>query len=219
MSAPILYGHPFASYFWKVAIAFHERGVAFELRLLSPENPLALEDLRALWPLEKFPVLRAGDLTVIGSSAIIEWVDARGAGERLIPADPDAALRARMLDRIFDDYVMTPMQAVVADRLRPEDHRDPYGVTQAREQLGRAYRWLETQVGDEGWAAGPTFTMADCASAPALFYADWVEPLGAHARLAAYLRRLRRRPSVARVVDEARPYRSFFPLGVPAHAD
>ena len=110
------------------------------------------------------------------------------------------------------------MHAIVADRLRPADQHDPFGVAQAREQLARAYRWLEARLGD-GWAAGDAFTLADCAAAPSLFYADWVQPLAEHPRLAAYLRRLRARPSVARAVDEARPYRPLFPGGVPAHAD
>ena len=218
VSAPVLYGHPFASYYWKAAIAFFEKDAAFEIRLLAPENPAAMEELRALWPLEKFPVLRADGRTVIEASAIIEWLDLHQPEPRLIPADADAALEVRMLDRIFDNYVMGPMQAIVADRLRPADQRDPFGVAQAREQLAKACAWLDDRVG-AGWAGGDPFTLADCAAAPSLFYADWVQPLGEHARLAAYLRRLRARPSVARVVDEARPFRPLFPGGVPAHAD
>ena len=218
MSAPVLYGHLFASYYWKAAIAFFEKGADFEFRALTPENPSAYEELRALWPLAKFPVLQADGRVVMEATTIIEWLDQHHPEPRLIPEAADAAIEVRMLDRIFDNYVMSPMQAIVADRLRPEDQRDPFGVGQAREQLAQIYAWLETRVGD-GWAAGDTFTLADCAAAPSLFYADWVQPLGEHARLAAYLRRLRARPSVARVIDEARPYRALYPGGVPPHAD
>jgi glutathione S-transferase len=110
---------------------------------------------------------------------------------------------------------MANMQVPVSDALRPSEHRDPYGVEQARGRLRRAYDWLETQLGDE-WAVGAHFTLADCAAAPSLFYADWVEEIGpARPRLAAYRARLLAHPAVARAVDEARPYRPFFPLGAP----
>ena len=217
-AAPVLYGHPFASYYWKAAIAFFEKDAAFDFRLLAPENPSAMQELRALWPLEKFPVLSVEGRTLIEASVIIEWLDLHRPQPRLIPQDPDAALEVRMLDRIFDNYVMGPMQAIVADRLRPADQRDPLGVAQAREGLAKAYAWLDGCLGG-GWAVGDTFSLADCAAAPSLFYADWVQPVGEHPRLAAYLRRLRERPSVARAVDEARPYRPLFPGGVPANAD
>jgi glutathione S-transferase len=217
---PTLYAHPFSSYCQKVLIAFYEKDAAFELRLLSPENPAAGAELAALWPLGRFPVLVAEGRTLGESSVIIEWLDQRvPAPPRLIPREAEAALTVRMLDRVFDQHVMTPMQKIVLDSLRPEDARDPYGVAQARDLLDRAYRWLDGQLSEGKWAGGAEFSLADCAAAPALFYADWVQPLAAHAHLAAYLRRLRARPSFARAVDEARPYRPHFPGGAPAHAD
>ena len=120
------------------------------------------------------------------------------------------------MDRFFDNYVSTPQQKIVADALRPEAARDPHGVHQARAMLDTAYAWLETKMAQRAWAAGDHFSLADCGAAPFLFYADWVQPIGAaHPHVAAYRSRLLRRPSVARVVDEARPYRQLFPLGAP----
>ena len=121
-----------------------------------------------------------------------------------------------MMDRFFDNYVATPQQKIVFDALRPEAARDPYGVTQAREMLDTAYAWLDKLMAQREWAAGERFGLADCAAAPFLFYADWTHPIGdAHPHVAAYRRRLLERPSFARAVDEARPYRGFFPLGAP----
>ncbi len=218
--APKLYGHPFSSYTWKALIAFYEAGAPFELVTLSPDAPEAGLALHRLCPLDRFPVLETDQGAFWESSVIAEWAQAHGSpSAALIPADPVAALRVRERDRIFDSYVMTPMQMVVGDALRPADGRDPFGVARAQAALERAYAWLDGEMATRTWAVGDAFTLADCSAAPALFYADWVRPLGAHPHLAAYLRRLRDRPSVKTVVDAARPYRPFFPLGVPAHAD
>src|SRR5690606_794143 len=133
-----------------------------------------------------------------------------------VPAEPAAALKARELDRIFDNYIMTPMQKIVADKLRPEADRDPYGVADARRTLDTAYAWLDGALAGRTWAAGDQFTIADCAGGPSLFYADWAHPIPvAHATLKAYRQRVLARPSVVRAVDEARPYRHYFPLGAP----
>jgi glutathione S-transferase len=151
------------------------------------------------------------------SSTIIEYLDLNHPGRALfIPADPDAALDVRMMDRIFDNYVMTPMQKIVLDHLRPEADRDVYGVSQAREMLDTSYRWLDGRLAGKKWASGETFSLADCAAAPALFYADWVHEIGAqYPDLRSYRARLLARASVARAVDEARPYRKLFPPGAP----
>lgn len=121
-----------------------------------------------------------------------------------------------MLDRIFDNHVMTPMQQIVSDALRPAESRDPYGVAQARSALDSIYSWLEARVAQCEWAAGDAFSLADCAAAPSLFYADWAHPIGQQWHgLRRYRARLLARPSVARSVDGARPYRAYFPLGAP----
>lgn len=216
MTTPALYAHPFSSYSQKVFIAFYEKGVPFELCLLSPDNPDAIKERHDLWPVDRFPVLRAGDRTIVESTIIIEWLDRQHpAGPRLIPEAPDAALEARMLDRIFDNYVMTPMMTIVFDRLRPEDARDAYGVARARETLDKAYGWLDARMATRTWAGAQAFSLADCAAAPALFYADWVHPFTERVGLMAYFRRLLGRPSFARCVEDARPSRNLFPGGAP----
>jgi glutathione S-transferase len=214
---PVLYAHPFASYCWKVLVALYENHTAFIYRSLGSDDPQAASELEALWPLKKFPVLVDEGRPVIESSVIIEYLTLRYPGPiRLIPADPEAALEVRFLDRYFDNYIMTPMWKVVTNQLRPEAQRDPYGVDEARAALDTAYGWLDGAMVRRTWAAGENFTLADCAAAPSLFYADWAHPIGErfpHVR--SYRSRLLARPSVVRAVDEARPFRQFFPLGAP----
>jgi glutathione S-transferase len=212
-----LYAHPFSSYCQKVLTALYENGTPFELRVLAPDNPKAAEEFASLWPLKRMPLLRDGERSVVESSIIIAYLDLHHPGPaRLIPAGGDAALDVHMMDRFFDLYVHAPMQKVVGDRLRAEPDRDPFGVAEARSMLDAAYAWLDRQLAGQHWAAGDDFSLADCAAAPALFYADWTHPIpAAHANVTAYRQRLLARPSFARAVDEARPYRSYFPLGAP----
>jgi glutathione S-transferase len=212
-----LYGHPFSSYCQKALIALYEHRIAFELRLLVPDDERTAAEHAALWPLRRMPVLVDDGRVLVESSIIVEHLDLHHHGAaRLVPDDPRAALHVRMQDRIFDNYVMTPMQKIVLDAIRPREHRDPYGVAEARALLDATYRWLDGTLAGRAWAAGDTFTLADCAAAPSLFYADWAHPIDpALANLRAYRQRLLARPSFARAVDEARPYRPFFPLGAP----
>jgi glutathione S-transferase len=162
-------------------------------------------------------VLVDGDQTILEASCIIEHLGLHHPGPvRLIPADPAAALEVRMLDRFFDNYVSTPQQKIVFNAIRPAESRDAYGVAEARRMLDTAYAWLDQRMASREWAVDDHFSLADCAAAPFLFYADWTHPIGAaHPHVQAYRRRLLARPSFARAVDEARPYRSFFPLGAP----
>ena len=209
----ILYYHPLSSYCWKVLIALYENDTPFERAMM--EDPGVAEAWLTLWPLGKFPVLRdeARDQTVVEASIIIEYLGQQCPGPfRPIPADPTQALEVRLMDRLFDNYVMTPMQKIVADRLRPDDARDAHGVGEGRILLGKAYAMLEERIGARQWAAGDDFTLADCAAAPALFYADKVEPMrGGFPALAAYLDRLEARPSFARVLEEKQPWWHMFP--------
>jgi glutathione S-transferase len=212
-----LYGHPFSSYTQKALIALYENDTPFEYRVIGPDDPSPGAELMAMWPLAKFPVLVDGDEVLLEASIVIEHLDVNHPGPvRLIPADPREALAARMLDRVFDNYVMASMQALVSNQLRPETARDPYGVDQARGVLNTIYAWLDKTMTGRTWASGGEFSLADCAAAPSLFYADWAYPIESRfAALRDYRARLLARPSFARAVDEARPYRAFFPLGAP----
>ena len=209
-----LYAHPFSSYSQKVLIALYENATPFEYRSL--EDAAANAELASLWPLKRFPILVDQGRTILETSTIIEHLQIHYPGAvRLIP-EGDAGVGARMLDRVFDNYVMTPMQKFVLNQLRPEPDRDSYGVTEARGFLDRIYAWLDERLTGCTWATGDAFTLADCAAAPSLFYADWVHQIPTtHANLRAYRARLLAHPSVARAVDEARPYRNYFPLGAP----
>ncbi len=212
-----LFGHPFSSYTWKALIPFYENDTPFEFRTVDPEHPENGAELGLRSAVGKFPLLVEGDAAVFEATAIIEYLEALHPGPvKLIPADPTVAVKVRMMDRVFDNYVMNVMTVMVGNALRPEEHRDPYGVAQVPAALDRIYAWLDGELAGREWATGDTFTLADCAAAPSLFYADWAHPIAeGHATLKAYRARLLARPSVARCVDEARPYRAYFPLGAP----
>ena len=212
-----LFGHPFSSYTWKAQIALYEKAIPFTFRIIDPDHPDHERALRDHWPLAKFPVLADDGRPVIESSIIVEYLDRRFPdGPRLLPEDGDAALGVRFMDRVFDNHVMGPMQAAVNEYLLAPAHPEPARVERALGALDSIYAWLDRRLGEQGWACGADFTMADCAAAPSLFYADWVRPIDAGlARLAAYRARLLARPSVARCVEDARPFRAFFPPGAP----
>lgn len=213
-----LYAHPFSSYCQKVLIALYEREVPFTFRMLDGDHPENFRALKAYWPLGKFPVLTDAGRPVIESSIIIEYLDDDrfGATGKLLPIDRESALAVRFMDRVFDNHVMTPVQGIVNEYLIDPAAPDSSRIDKAKSALEAAYDWLEGRIGEEGWAAGDDFSLADCAAAPALFYADWVHPIGiGWPWLAAYRGRLLDRPSVARAVNEARPYRPLFPLGAP----
>ena len=212
-----LFGHPFSSYCQKALIAFYENDILFEFRMLSPDEPANSEAFARLWPIQRFPILVDGPRTILEATSIIEHLQVRYPGPvRLIPHDPDLAVEVRMLDRVFDNYVMTPQGKCVFDAIRPEADRDPYGVAEARRMLDTAYDWLDARMAGREWAVGAAFSLADCAAAPSLFYADWTHAIPAALKnLHAYRARLLARPSFARAVDGGRPYRSFFPLGAP----
>src|SRR5215475_3054664 len=214
---PILYGHPFASYVWKPLIALYERDVAFTFRIVDPDHPENQARMAELSPTGQFPALVDGDTEIMQSNSVIEYLDLfHGDAAPMVPSDPREALEARMMADVFDDYVQTPMQHIVGNALRAQDQKDPRGVADAHSMLDRCYAWLNRRMQGQEWAVGGRFTIADCAAAPALFYSDWVHPIpNFHSDLVAYRARLLSRPSVARVVNEARPYRKCFPLGAP----
>lgn len=213
----LLYGHPFSSYTQKVLIALYENATPFAFRGLGPEQPGNIDEWLRRWPLRKFPLLVDGDRDVVETSIIIEYLQLAHPGPvRLLPDDPMAALDVRFLDRFFDLHVMDAMQIAVEAALKRLPVKREDGQAIAAERLERAYAWLEGRFAGRTWAAGSEFTLADCAAAPSLFYADWVHRIpAAYPALRAYRARLLARPSFARAVEEARPFRPLFPLGAP----
>ena len=210
------FGHPFSSYTQKVLIALYADGTEFEYRMLDQEHPENFEELKRHSPFGLFPLLLDDGRPVIETTCIIEHLQAHHAGKNQWIPEGELGRRVRLLDRFFDLHVMNNMQVPVFDALRPDGTNDDYGVARAREKLQIAFDWLEANLDGGPWAAGEQFTLADCAAAPSLFYADWVEEIGpSRPKLKEYRARLLAHPVVARAVDEGRPYRSFFPLGAP----
>lgn len=209
-----LFAHPFSSYCQKVLIALYENDIPFTWRMMEDDGVGA--ELARIWPIAKFPVLREGTRVVPEATMIIEYLEVHHRGQvTLIPDDPDAAILVRTMDRFFDNYIGGPQQKMVFDALRDPAARDPHGVEQAKAQFETAYRWLDGHMAGREWAAGD-FSLADCAAGPQLFYADWTWPIPEDcANVHAYRRRLMARPGFARAIDEARPYRPYFPLGAP----
>jgi len=210
-----LYSHPLASFCHKVLIALYENDVAFQPVTVDLMDPTSAAHLQAKWPVGKIPVLydAAHDRAVPETSIIIEYVQRHYPGPlRLLPSNLDEQLDARLWDRFFDLYVSVPMQKIVVDRIKPEDGRDPRGVADAHALLDTAYAMIDVQTADKTWAMGEQFTIADCSAAPALFYASIVHPFEQqHRHLSAYFERLLARPSMRRVLREARPYFHLFP--------
>lgn len=209
-----LHYHPLSSSCWKVLIALYENGAPFQAQVVNLGDPAARAAHAALWPTTKIPLLVDGERVVPETSLQIEYLDRRHAGRvRLLPEGFDAQLTVRLWDRLFDLYVMDPMQRYVAQLLRPEAQRDALAMQASVDALGMAYDTIENRMGAHTWAAGDDFSLADCAAAPALFYAAIVRPFApAHLRLAAYFERLLARPSVWRCIVEARPFFQHYPL-------
>ena len=210
-----LYFHPFSSFCQKVLVALYENDTPFEPHIVDLGNEASSAAFKKIWPIGKFPVLRddAKDRTIPESSIIIEYLARHYPGKtRFIPGDEDLAWQTRLRDRFYDLHVNVPMQKVVTDRLRPAGSNDPFGVEQAKTSLRTAYDLVDQEMRTKIWAMGDAFSMADCAAAPALYYANLVMPFGdTYENAAAYLGRLMERPSFARVVNEAEPYRVLFP--------
>ena len=210
-----LFFHPLSSFCHKVLIALYENDTPFEPHIVDLGNEISRAEFLQVWPIGKFPVLRdeAKDQTIPESSIIIEYLAQHYPGKAaLVPADADLARETRLRDRYYDLHVQVPMQKIVGDRLRPAGEHDPHGVEQAKALLSTTYTMLDQDMATQTWAMGDQFGMADCAAAPALFYANKVLPFGgAHANLAAYSDRLMQRPSFIRVLEEAQPYFKLFP--------
>ncbi|KUO57103.1 MAG: glutathione S-transferase [Alphaproteobacteria bacterium BRH_c36] len=214
------YAHPFSSYCQKVFIALFENDTQHSLRLLDFGDKEIAEEFAGVWPIRRMPVVVDDGRSVMEATIIIEYLDLHYPGRvRFLPPDPKEALEIRFMDRFFDNYVATPMQRIVFNAMRREDEKDTQTDTDAHVLLDMAYRWLDRRIESSEWACGAAFTLADCAAAPALFYADWVHSItDEFPNVRRYRSRLLARPSFARAVDDARPYRRFFPPGAP-HRD
>jgi glutathione S-transferase len=210
-----LYYHPLSSFCQKVLVALYENATPFTPHLVDLSDTTQRAKFVELWPIGKFPVLHdaARDRLIPESSILIEYLSQHYPGPvRLIPDDPETALRVRAADRFIDLHIHLPLQAIVGDSLRPEGHHDPHGVKDARAKLQTGLGLLDREIATSTWGAGEAFSLADCAAAPALFYANEIVPLGTtHRNLASYLQRLLARPSFARAVSEAQPYFHMFP--------
>ncbi|HEY1930368.1 MAG TPA: glutathione S-transferase family protein [Caulobacteraceae bacterium] len=209
-----LYFHPLSSFCWKALIALYDADIRFEPKVVDLGDPAERTAFQAVWPLAKFPVLRdeARGRTVPESTIIIDYLaQCEPAAAALIPADPDLAREVRLLDRLIDNYIHLPLQQIVNERLRPAGQHDPFGADRARDGLRQGYDLVAPMIAGP-WAMGETFTLADCAALPALHYADYAVSLSDWPALAAYLERLKARPSVARVLHEAQPFFEYFPL-------
>ena len=207
-----LYYHPLSSFCHKVLIALYENGTEFEKHMLNLGDEAQRLELASIWPFAKFPVIRdhVRGRDVAESSIIIEYLDTHFPGAHpLIPHDCDAALEVRLWDRVFDNYVQGPLQQIVLDRI----HGNNSAMTQARTTLQTAYLMIDRQMAARTWISEHGFSMADCAAAPALFYTATLEPFPeACAHLRGYFDRLIARASVARVLEEAKPYFSMYPF-------
>jgi glutathione S-transferase len=212
-----LYGHAFSSYTQKVLVALYENGTPFEFRGIGPDQPENTGEWLKRWPLRKFPLLVEDERNVVETSIIIEYLELKHPGRvRLLPQDPMAALDVRFMDRFFDLHVMNAAQHAVDGALTRDPVKRRDGLALAEKKLNLAYDWLEGYLTGRTWAAGSDFSMADCAAAPSLFYADWTHRIAdSYPALRAYRARLLARPSFARAVNEARPFRPLFPLGAP----
>ena len=210
-----LHFHPLSSFCQKALIALYENDIPFEPHVVNLFDEADNAAFKKLWPIGKFPVLRdeARDRTVPESSIIIEYLAQHYPGRsKLVPADAELARRTRLSDRFHDLYVNVPVGKVVTDRLRPAGRNDPHGVEEAKALLKTSLAMIEADMASKTWAMGEAFTMADCAAAPALFYANIVMPFAeTHRNAAAYLGRLKARPSYARVLKEAEPYLAMMP--------
>ncbi|MGH6786449.1 MAG: glutathione S-transferase family protein [Novosphingobium sp.] len=211
-----LYGHPFSSYTWKALIPLYANGTEFAFRMVDGEHPDHAAFVAGASPLGRFPVLRDGQRTVFEATAIVEYLHLHHPGPApLLPADPEAAVELRMIDRVFDLSVMTPMQEIVAEHIRHPGAPDPGVEARGRDRLARAYAWIDAWL-QRAPRSGDAITLIECAAAPALFYADWVWPIPSDFdSLRQWRAHLLALPPVKRCIDEARPYRHFFPLGAP----
>ncbi|HEX8697639.1 MAG TPA: glutathione S-transferase family protein [Myxococcaceae bacterium] len=208
-----LYFNPVSSYSQKALLALYEKGCPFEPEIVNLFDPKAREAYQKVYPIGKVPFLQVAEkkLGLSEASVIVEYLDRTfSSGPKLIPEEVEQALQVRMLDRFFDLYITESVTKIFFDGMRPEGQKDPFGVQQARDRLDSTYAFFESHLAGKTWAAGDAFSLADCAAAPALFYARMIQPFEAHKNVSAYFDRLMQRPAYQRVVKEAEPFLAMF---------
>lgn len=209
-----LWSHPYSAYGQKASVALYELGLPFEPKLVEAGNDAVMAEFRALSPFGKMPALvdTSTGRTLYESSIVIEYLDQLSGGGRLIPADPEAALEARLVDRMVDTYAGGPMNRIIPRKFRPAGNEDSFGDAQDADILSGAWDWLEGRLSDgRTWGAGETFTLADCGAAPILTYARRLVPFGDRPRLRAWHKRLMARPSFVRALEDAAPFGDLMP--------
>ena len=209
-----LWSHPYSAYGQKASVALYELDLPFEPKLVEAGNGAVMAEFRALSPFGKMPALvdTSTGRTLYESSIVIEYLDQLSDGGRLIPADPEAALEARLVDRMVDTYAGGPMNRIIPRKFRPAGNEDPFGDAQDEAVLAGAWDWLESRLADgRTWGAGETFTLADCGAAPILTYARRLVPFGDRPRLRAWHARLMARPSFVRALEDAAPFGDLMP--------
>ncbi len=205
-----LYYNPISSYSQKALIAFYEKGIDFEPNIVNLMDPDDLAKYRDVYPMGKIPCLVLDDGHLIPeSSIIIEYIDDMGE-PRLIDGDSEQTRKIRFKDRMIDLYLDDSIVTLLFQGMKPEDQRDPERMATAQFRIDTMYSFMEAEFEKHPFASGNKFSMADCAAAPALFYAEQAAPFAAYKNISAYWERLRQRPSVQRTHEEARPVLEAF---------
>jgi glutathione S-transferase len=202
-----LYYNPLSTYCQKVMIAFNEKGIAYEphvVDLMSAEGRASYEEIN---PFGKVPFFKPSeDWQVPESTSIIEYLEDKFPNTpRLIPAGGgDAARQVRFMDRMADLYLNEPIVELQFQKIgfRAQDNDR---AARARKFVSISYGYYDKRLAKQPWLCGESFTMADCAAIPALYYAQAVMPFDAHSNIVAYWERARKRPSYAKVKAEFEP--------------
>jgi len=205
-----LYYNPISTYSQKALIAFYEKGIDFEPNIVNLMDPDDLAKYRHVYPMGKIPCLVLDDGHLIPeSSIIIEYIDSM-AEPRLIDGDSEQTRKIRFKDRMLDLYLNDPIVTLLFQGMKPEDQRDPERMKTAQFRMDTMYAFMEAEFEKYPFASGDQFSMADCAAAPALFYAEQTAPFAGYKNISAYWERLKQRPSVQRTHEEARPVLEAF---------
>lgn len=203
-----LYFSYLSTYSQKVLIGLYEKDTAFTPHLVDLSDPEARAEYVKLYPFGKLPLLVRDDGRMIPeSSIIVEYIDNQFEQEPiLIPRDPELARRARFMDRMCDLYLNDPVVNLIFESWKPEDEQNRELISKSSERIGTMYRFMDDQLSSSPYLAGETFSIADCAAMPVLFYANSFAPFGGFDNIFRYWEEVSSRPSFVRLKQEAEPY-------------